>query len=99
MKIEGGSFGLQVGGAGSDVVILVMNKSGMEKLQRVLTDEQKSQWKQMTGKPLRGTIQMMPPPFGPPPRFGPPGGGPAGGGGPRGGAFLRRPDASLEARG
>ena len=32
MKIEGGSFGLQVGGAASDVVILVMNKSGMEKL-------------------------------------------------------------------
>ena len=32
MKIEGGSFGLQIGGAGSDVVILVMNKSGMEKL-------------------------------------------------------------------
>ena len=32
MKIEGGSFGLQVGGASSDVVILVMNKSGMEKL-------------------------------------------------------------------
>jgi lipid-binding SYLF domain-containing protein len=32
MKIEGGSFGLQVGGAASDIVILVMNKSGMEKL-------------------------------------------------------------------
>ena len=32
MRIEGGSFGLQVGGAESDVVILVMNKSGMEKL-------------------------------------------------------------------
>jgi lipid-binding SYLF domain-containing protein len=32
MKIEGGSFGLQVGGAESDIVILVMNKSGMEKL-------------------------------------------------------------------
>lgn len=32
MKIEGGSFGLQVGGAESDVILLVMNKSGMEKL-------------------------------------------------------------------
>jgi lipid-binding SYLF domain-containing protein len=32
MRIEGGSFGLQIGGAASDVVILVMNKSGMEKL-------------------------------------------------------------------
>jgi lipid-binding SYLF domain-containing protein len=32
MRIEGGSFGLQVGGAESDVIILVMNKSGMEKL-------------------------------------------------------------------
>jgi lipid-binding SYLF domain-containing protein len=32
MKIEGGSFGLQVGGAESDIVILVMNKKGMETL-------------------------------------------------------------------
>jgi lipid-binding SYLF domain-containing protein len=32
MRIEGGSFGLQIGGEGSDVIILVMNKSGMEKL-------------------------------------------------------------------
>jgi SH3 domain-containing YSC84-like protein 1 len=32
MRIEGGSFGLQVGGAESDVILLVMNKSGMEKL-------------------------------------------------------------------
>jgi SH3 domain-containing YSC84-like protein 1 len=32
MRIEGGSFGLQAGGAESDVVLLVMNKSGMEKL-------------------------------------------------------------------
>jgi SH3 domain-containing YSC84-like protein 1 len=32
VRIEGGSFGLQVGGAESDVVLLVMNKSGMEKL-------------------------------------------------------------------
>jgi lipid-binding SYLF domain-containing protein len=32
MRAEGGSFGLQVGGAASDIVLLVMNKSGMEKL-------------------------------------------------------------------
>jgi len=32
MRIEGGSFGLQVGGAESDVILLVMNKTGMEKL-------------------------------------------------------------------
>jgi lipid-binding SYLF domain-containing protein len=32
MRVEGGSIGLQVGGAASDVVLLVMNKSGMEKL-------------------------------------------------------------------
>ena len=32
IRVEGGSFGLQVGGAESDVVLLVMNKSGMEKL-------------------------------------------------------------------
>jgi lipid-binding SYLF domain-containing protein len=32
MRVEGGSFGLQAGGAESDVVLLVMNKSGMEKL-------------------------------------------------------------------
>lgn len=32
MRIEGGSFGLQVGGAESDVVLLIMNKAGMEKL-------------------------------------------------------------------
>jgi len=32
MRIEGGSFGLQVGGAESDVILLVMNKAGMEKL-------------------------------------------------------------------
>ncbi len=32
MRIEGGSFGLQVGGSESDVILLVMNKSGMEKL-------------------------------------------------------------------
>jgi lipid-binding SYLF domain-containing protein len=32
MRVEGGSFGLQVGGSETDVVLLVMNKSGMEKL-------------------------------------------------------------------
>lgn len=32
MRVEGGSFGLQIGGAESDVVLLVMNKSGMQKL-------------------------------------------------------------------
>jgi len=32
LRVEGGSFGLQAGGAESDVVLLVMNKSGMEKL-------------------------------------------------------------------
>ncbi len=32
MRVEGGSVGLQIGGAETDVVLLVMNKSGMEKL-------------------------------------------------------------------
>jgi lipid-binding SYLF domain-containing protein len=32
MRIEGGSFGLQIGGAETDVILLVMNKTGMEKL-------------------------------------------------------------------
>jgi lipid-binding SYLF domain-containing protein len=32
MRVEGGSFGLQAGGAESDIVLLIMNKSGMEKL-------------------------------------------------------------------
>jgi lipid-binding SYLF domain-containing protein len=32
MRVEGGSFGLQAGGSESDIVLLVMNKSGMEKL-------------------------------------------------------------------
>ncbi len=32
MRIEGGSVGFQIGGAESDVIILVMNKTGMEKL-------------------------------------------------------------------
>jgi lipid-binding SYLF domain-containing protein len=30
MRIEGGSFGLQIGGSESDVVLLVMNKDGMK---------------------------------------------------------------------
>jgi len=32
MRVEGGSVGFQAGGSASDVVLLVMNKSGMEKL-------------------------------------------------------------------
>lgn len=32
MKIEGGSFGAQIGGASTDLVLLVMNRKGMEKL-------------------------------------------------------------------
>jgi SH3 domain-containing YSC84-like protein 1 len=32
MRVEGGSVGFQVGGAETDVVLLVMNKTGMEKL-------------------------------------------------------------------
>lgn len=32
IRIEGGSFGLQIGFASSDVVLLVMNESGMKKL-------------------------------------------------------------------
>ena len=32
VRIEGGSFGLQIGGSATDVVLLVMNKSGMEHL-------------------------------------------------------------------
>src|SRR5581483_8869891 len=32
MRIEGGSFGLQIGGSESDVVLLVMNDSGMKRL-------------------------------------------------------------------
>lgn len=33
VRVEGGSFGLQIGGAESDVIMLVMNKRGMERLQ------------------------------------------------------------------
>jgi SH3 domain-containing YSC84-like protein 1 len=32
MRVEGGSFGFQIGGAETDVVMLVMNESGMKKL-------------------------------------------------------------------
>src|SRR4051794_36334659 len=32
VRVEGGSFGLQIGGSSTDVVLLVMNESGMKKL-------------------------------------------------------------------
>jgi lipid-binding SYLF domain-containing protein len=32
VKVEGGSFGFQIGGAETDVIMLVMNKSGVDKL-------------------------------------------------------------------
>ncbi len=32
MRLEGGSFGLQIGGAATDVVMLVMNEKGMDRL-------------------------------------------------------------------
>jgi lipid-binding SYLF domain-containing protein len=32
MRIEGGSFGLQIGGSESDVIVLVMNDGGMKRL-------------------------------------------------------------------
>ncbi len=32
IKVEGGSFGFQIGGAETDVIMLVMNKSGVSKL-------------------------------------------------------------------
>jgi len=32
IRIEGGSFGLQLGGSSTDVVLLVMNQTGMDKL-------------------------------------------------------------------
>jgi lipid-binding SYLF domain-containing protein len=32
MRLEGGSFGLQLGGQSTDVILLVMNQRGMEKL-------------------------------------------------------------------
>jgi lipid-binding SYLF domain-containing protein len=33
VRVEGGSFGLQIGGAESDIIMLVMNKRGMDRLQ------------------------------------------------------------------
>jgi len=32
VRIEGGSFGLQIGGAESDIILLVMNEKGMQRL-------------------------------------------------------------------
>lgn len=32
MRIEGGSFGLQIGGSESDIILLVMNNTGMKRL-------------------------------------------------------------------
>src|SRR5579883_1112566 len=32
VRVEGGSFGFQIGGAETDVVMLIMNRRGMEKL-------------------------------------------------------------------
>jgi lipid-binding SYLF domain-containing protein len=32
IRIEGGSFGFQIGGEETDVILLVMNKSGVDKL-------------------------------------------------------------------
>jgi len=32
MRVEGGSFGLQIGGSESDLILLVMNESGMKRL-------------------------------------------------------------------
>ena len=34
MRVEGGSFGFQIGGSETDVVMLVMNQDGMNKLER-----------------------------------------------------------------
>ena len=34
IRVEGGSFGFQIGGSDTDVVMLVMNQGGMEKLRR-----------------------------------------------------------------
>lgn len=32
VRVEGGSFGLQIGGSESDIILLVMNRKGMERL-------------------------------------------------------------------
>jgi len=34
IKVEGGSFGFQIGGEGTDVIMLLMNRSGMDKLSK-----------------------------------------------------------------
>jgi len=34
IKVEGGSFGFQIGGEGTDVIMLLMNQSGMDKLSK-----------------------------------------------------------------
>ena len=34
IKVEGGSFGFQIGGSSTDVVMLIMNESGMKKLEK-----------------------------------------------------------------
>jgi len=34
VRVEGGSFGFQIGGSSTDVVMLIMNESGMHKLDR-----------------------------------------------------------------
>jgi len=34
VRVEGGSFGFQIGGSSTDVVMLIMNESGMRKLDR-----------------------------------------------------------------
>ena len=41
-------------------------KAATERILALLTDEQKRQWRQLTGKPFAGTLPFMPP-FGPPP--------------------------------
>jgi Spy/CpxP family protein refolding chaperone len=51
-----------------------VNKTSMAKVQRLLTAEQKAQWKEMTGKPFRGVLPPPGPGFGMPP---PPGAGAA----------------------
>jgi SH3 domain-containing YSC84-like protein 1 len=34
IRVEGGSFGFQIGGSSTDVIMLIMNDSGMKKLER-----------------------------------------------------------------
>ncbi|HZT78738.1 MAG TPA: serine/threonine-protein kinase [Gemmataceae bacterium] len=65
-------------------------KAARERIQALLTPEQKKQWDEMTGEPFQGLARPFPA-FGP---FGrPPPGGPKGPGGPNGpGGRLRGPD-------